>query len=138
LIVRTWRRCELRIECPRRRNKLPKQAWRDRTDRIDRDPWRAGRADRFIVDAEQTFLIAAAKEQADDRYLPEHIVETVEWNERAAEVYVVSHVINVSFDGRADQGAAHDPVANGHFPGKARKLGAHFAEVDAGASGATG
>ena len=138
MIVRSRRRSELRIECPRRRNKFPKQAGRDRTDRIDRDPWRAGRADRLVVDAEQTFFIAAAKEQADDRYLPEHIVETVEWNERAAEVYFVSHVINVSFDGRADQGAAHDPVANGHLAGKARKLGAHLAEVDAGGSGATG
>ena len=40
-----------------------------------------GGPDRFVGDAEQAFVAAAAEEQADDRDLPEHVVEAVERHE---------------------------------------------------------
>src|SRR5271169_5142520 len=47
-------------------------------------------------------LVAAAKEQSDNRNLPEHVVEAVERNESATHANIAAHIIDVSVNGSAD------------------------------------
>src|SRR6185295_9484392 len=92
-----WRK-EIGIECPGRRDKFAQQAGRYRADRVDRDARRTWRPDRFVGDPEKPFLVAPAKEQTDNRYLPEHVVEAVERHERTAQVHFIARIIDIAFD----------------------------------------
>src|SRR5215467_11335471 len=124
------RREEIGIKCPRRRNELSQQPRRYGADWIDRDAGGARRSDRLIVDSNQPLFVATAKEQSDDRNLPEHIVEAVERHEGPAQMNVIACVVDIPFYGCAYERSPHDAVANRHLSRKTGKVRAHLAEIN--------
>src|SRR5271169_2412792 len=81
-------------------------------------------------------LVAAAKEQSDNRNLPEHVVEAVERNESATHANIAAHIIDVSVNGSADDRPFHETVANDEAPERAGEIDPQMRELHARRGGA--
>ncbi len=110
---------------------FPEHAGRHGRNRIDTEHRRTGRADDLIGHADQSLVAAAAKEQAQDRNLAEHVVEPVHRNQGAAHAHLISGIIDAALDGPADHRAFRDTFANRQLPVLPGKFRAHQRECDA-------